>query len=175
MRPIEGFRFCPRCGAARAADNVGRSPLRCHVPECGYTFYFNPTVAAACFVFDANGRVLLIRRAKDPSAGKLGVPGGFVDFGESAEEGMRREMREEVGLELTNVRFVASHPNLYLYRDVTYPVCDLYFAADAVAPADARPLDAVVSVEWRDLADIPDSEIAFESMRVALAVLRATR
>lgn len=169
MRPTEVFQFCPRCGGPRPADNVGQSPLRC--PTCGFTFYFNPTVAAACFIFDSEGRVLLIRRAKDPSAGKFGVPGGFIDFGESAEDGMRREVREEVGLELTNVRFVVSYPNLYHYREVAYPVCDLYFAADAVRPDAAQALDAVASVEWRNLADVPDDEIAFESMRVALAAV----
>lgn len=170
MRPTELFRFCPRCGAPRHSDNVGHTPLRCG--GCQFTFYFNPTVAAACYIFDPQGRVLTIRRAKDPAAGKLGVPGGFIDFGESAEDGMRREVREEVGLEITNVRFLVSYPNLYHYREVAYPVCDLYFAADAVNPEAAKPLDAVAAVEWRSLADLPDSELAFESMRVALNAIR---
>lgn len=170
MRPTELFRFCPRCAAPRPAENVGQTPLRCN--GCGFTFYFNPTVAGACYVFDSQGRVLTIRRAKEPSAGKLGVPGGFIDFGESAEDGMRREVREEVGVEITNVRFLVSHPNLYHYRDVIYPVCDLYFAADAVNPEAARPLDAVAAIEWRHLADLPDEELAFDSMRVALAAVR---
>ena len=170
MRPTELFRFCPRCAAPRPAENVGKTPLKCS--GCNFTFYFNPTVAAACYIFDSQGRVLVIRRAKEPSAGKLGVPGGFIDFGESAEEGMSREVREEVGLELDRVRFLVSHPNLYHYRDVIYPVVDLYFAADAVNPGAAQPLDAVAAIEWRKPADIPDAEIAFESMRVALAVVR---
>lgn len=169
MRPVELFRFCPRCGAARPADNHARSPLRCG--GCEFVFYFNPTVAAAAFVSDDAGRVLLIRRAKEPAAGKLGVPGGFIDFGESAEEGLRREVREEVGLELDRVRFLVSFPNLYAYRGVTYPVVDLYFSARAVSPEQARPLDAVAAVEWRPPADIPDDEIAFPSMRVALRAL----
>lgn len=173
MRPTELFRFCPRCGAARPDDNVGQTPLRC--PACGLHFYFNPTVAGACFIFRPDGRTLFIRRAKEPSAGKLGVPGGFIDFGESAEDGTRREVREEVGLEVTNLRFITSFPNLYSYRDVQYPVVDLYFRADAVDPDAAQPLDAVRSVEWRHLAEIPDAEMAFDSMRVAAAALRARR
>jgi NAD+ diphosphatase len=171
MTPAELFRFCPRCGANRAADNHAQSPFRCG--GCGLVFYFNPTVAAAAFVHDPAGRILLIRRAKEPAKGKLGVPGGFVDFGEPAEEGMRREVREEVGLELTDVRFLVSFPNSYFYREVTYPVVDLYFTATAVAPEAAQPLDAVVSVEWRHPADVPPEEIAFPSMAVALGVLKA--
>jgi ADP-ribose pyrophosphatase YjhB (NUDIX family) len=171
MRPSELFRFCPRCAAPRAADALGHTPLRCGA--CGLTFYFNPTVAAAAFVFDAAGRVLLIRRAKDPAAGKFGVPGGFIDFGESAEDGMRREVREEVGLEVARPRFLVSFPNLYHYREVSYPVVDLYFAADAVDADRAKPLDGVAGIEWRRPADVPDAECAFDSMRVALALVRA--
>lgn len=174
MRPADTFRFCPRCAAPRAPENIGATPLRC--AACDFTFYFNPTVAGAAFVFRPDGHILLIRRAKDPAAGKFGVPGGFLDFGESAEDGTRREVREEVGLELTNLRFVTSFPNLYPYREVLYPVVDLYFAADAVNPQDAAALDGVRSIEWRPPDAIPCDEIAFESMRVALAALRgATR
>src|SRR5690242_10588704 len=115
MTPVELFRFCPRCAAPRPADNLGQSPLRC--AACGLAFFFNPTVAAAAFVHDPAGRVLFIRRAHDPSAGKLGVPGGFIDFGESAEDGLRREVREEVGIEIDRPRFLVSFPNTYFYRE----------------------------------------------------------
>lgn len=171
MRPAEVFKFCPRCAAPRLPENVGQSPLRC--AACGFTYYFGPTVAAAAFVSRPDGRVLFIRRAKDPSAGKLGVPGGFIDFGESAEEGMRREVREEVGLEIERPRFVMSFPNTYLYRDVTYLVVDLSFTADAINPETAQSLDGVAGIEWRFLRDVADEELAFDSMRVTVAVLRA--
>jgi ADP-ribose pyrophosphatase YjhB (NUDIX family) len=170
MRPPDLFRYCPRCAAARSSETQGQSPLAC--PACGLTYYFNPTVAAAAFVFDPEGRVLLIRRAKEPSAGKLGVPGGFIDVGESAEDGLRREVREEVGIEVERLRFLVSFPNTYFYREVTYPVVDLYFTATAVNPAMALPLDAVAGIEWRLPADVGDDEIAFPSMRKAIAELR---
>lgn len=166
MRPVELFRFCPRCASPRPAENHGRTPLRCG--GCGLVFFFNPTVAAAGLVFGPDGRVLLVRRAKDPAAGKLGVPGGFIDFGESAEDGLRREVREEVGIEIDRPRFLVSFPNTYPYREVLYPVVDLYFTAVAVNPETARPLDAVAGIEWRHPRDVPDDEMAFASMRVAM-------
>ena len=173
MRPVELFRFCPRCGAARPADNHNQSPLRCG--ECNLSFFFNPTVAAAAFVQDSTGRILLIRRAHDPSAGKLGVPGGFIDFGESAEDGLRREVREEVGIEIDRLRFLVSFPNTYFYRDVTYPVVDLYFTASAVNPEAAQALDAVAGIEWRLPHEVPEDEMAFASMRIAVRALMKTR
>ena len=170
MQPSDLFRHCPRCGSARPDDNQGLSPLKCL--SCGLVLYFNPTIAAAAFIFDPQGRILLIRREKDPSAGKLGVPGGFIDIGESAEEGLRREVREEVGLEIDQLRFLVSYPNVYFYRDVTYPVVDLYFTAVAVNPDTAQALDAVTGVQWQRPLDVPDEEIAFPSMGKAITLLR---
>lgn len=170
MTPVDMFRFCPRCGSPRPSANAGRTPLEC--PACGLVFHFNPTVAAAALLFDVDGRLLLIRRAKDPAAGKLGAPGGFIDFGESAEEGLRREVREEVGIEIEQVRFLESFPNVYPYREVTYPVVDLYFTATTATPDAARPLDGVAGIEWRRPTDVRDDEIAFPSMRRAIAKVR---
>lgn len=169
MRPVELFRFCLRCGAARPVENRDQNPFLCGA--CGLAFYFNPTVAAAAFVSDAARRVLFIRRAREPSAGKLAVPGGFIDFGESAEGGLRREVREEVGIEIDRLTFLASFPNTYFYREVSYPVVDLYFTAVAVNADAARALDGVAGIEWRSPEEVPDEEIAFPSLRMALRAL----
>jgi ADP-ribose pyrophosphatase YjhB (NUDIX family) len=170
VHPIDLFRYCPRCGAARGKDNLGVSPLRCS--HCSLAYFFNPTVAAAAFVYDDADRVLFIRREKEPSKGMLAIPGGFIDFGESAEDGLRREVREEVGIELECVQFLASFPNLYPYAEVDYPVVDLYFTAIATNPGDSRPLDAVLGIEWRLSREVPDDEIAFASLRAALGMLK---
>lgn len=169
MLPPEVFRFCPRCAAAAAPDAVGRMPFRC--TGCDLTLFFNPAVAAGAWVFDAAGRVLLVRRAHDPREGKLGLPGGFLDYGETAEGGLRREVREEVGLEVEGVRFLASVPNRYDYKGVTYPVVDLIFTAVAVAPETARSLDGVAGVEWHRPADVDPDELAFPSMRETVGLL----
>lgn len=170
MRPVELFRFCPKCAAPRPEDNVGQATLNC--PACGLVFFFNPTVAAAAWVFDARGRVLLTRREKEPAAGTFAIPGGFLDIGETAEAGLVREVREEVGLEIERARFLMSFPNLYHYRGVTYPVVDLVFTADAVNPESARSLDAVSDIEWRLPADVDPEELAFPSLRESLEAIR---
>ncbi len=167
MSPAELFRYCPRCGEPRQESNRGHIPLRCFA--CDLTYYFNPTVAAAAWVVAADGRVLLIRRAQEPAAGKFAIPGGFIDIGESAENGLRREIREEVGLDIDRLAFVLSYPNQYVYRDVTYPVVDLIFLAQAVAADGAKPLDGVAGIVWKFPAEIDPAELAFPSMQVSHA------
>jgi mutator protein MutT len=168
MQPAELFAHCPRCGAALAARS---NPLACS--HCHFTFFFNPTVAAAAFVFNDRGEVIVLRRAKEPQKDKLTVPGGFLDIGETAEAGLAREVREEVGLEIAAIRFVLSEPNLYPFKDVLYPVCDLIFAARAVNAGAARPLDGALSCHWRALESLDEREMAFPSVIKGLRALRA--
>ena len=166
MKPSEHFHHCPRCGLAQSppAGNV----FTC--AGCGFTLHFSAANAAAVFVERDDRRVLLVRRAKDPARGKLAPPGGFVDIGETAEDAARREIREEVGLELRHLRVLCSQPNSYFYKDVTYPVLDLFFTAQAVDADRARALDDVESLCWIEPERIDPGEIAFASMRTALAV-----
>ena len=105
----------------------------------------------------------------------LAPPGGFVDIGETAETAVRREISEEVGIELKNVAFLCSRPNEYFHRDVTYPVLDFFFTAEAVDADAATALDDVESCVWLDPAEVDPEELAFPSMREALWVLLNAR
>jgi hypothetical protein len=61
---------------------------------------------------------------------------------------VRREIREEVGLELADLHFLCSQPNQYIYKEVTYPVLDYFFRARAVAPEQAQAPDDVAGLTW---------------------------
>jgi ADP-ribose pyrophosphatase YjhB (NUDIX family) len=164
MTPVEHFKHCPRCGAPRSGEPA--IPFRC--PACGFAYYFNPTVAAAVILTRPDGRVLFITRAKEPARGKLAFPGGFIDIDERAEDGLRREVREEVGLEAGPLEFLCSEQNEYPYQGVRYPVLDLIFAAPVSGSAEARSLDGVAHVEWLEPGDVPLEELAFPSLRAGL-------
>jgi NAD+ diphosphatase len=165
MQPSLSFRFCPRCAAERPTS-LPQEPFRC--AACGFLYFFNPAVASAAILLDPKGSALFIKRAKEPSKGKLGMAGGFIDIGETAEEGLRREVREEVNLELDSIQFLCSQPNAYEYQGVTYPVLDLFFVARTSSPASAAALDAVESFCWLDPLSIDPGDLAFPSMQEAM-------
>jgi len=170
MDPIRHFKFCPSCAQPQAAPATGR-PFHC--TGCGFVYYFNPVIAAAALVLDEGDRALFIRRAKEPAKGRLAMPGGFVDVGETLEEAVRREVREEVNLELTALEYFSSHPNAYYYKGVTYPVLDSFFIAKARNHEAVAALDGVRSYSWLKPAEIDLDDIAFPSMRAALELYLA--
>jgi len=65
-----------------------------------------PALTTDCVIFDNTGRVLLIRRKNGPFKDSYALPGGFVDIGETLEAACRREVHEEVGIELGDLSLV---------------------------------------------------------------------
>ena len=117
------WKFCPRCGAA--ATRSGRNPFQC--AACGHTHYFGPCAAVGAIITDPSGQILLLVRGKDPGKGLYGLPGGFVDPGETAEQALEREAMEEIGLAVRDLQYLASFPNEYAYDGAILPVTDLFF------------------------------------------------
>lgn len=120
----EKFKYCPSCGSSEFVLNDTKSK-RCEV--CGFVYYVNPSAATAAFILNENDELLVCRRANDPAKGTLDLPGGFVDYNETLEECVKREIREETGICVKSLRYFFSLPNEYLYSGFTVPTMDCFF------------------------------------------------
>ncbi len=150
--PLEKFACCPACGSRRWTAHNAKSK---HCEDCGFTYYANPSAATAALIVNDRQELLVVRRGKEPAKGTLDLPGGFCDMGETVEEGMRREIREETGLEVGEMRYLFSAPNVYRYSGMDIHTMDMVFlvrvpvghitvhAADDAQDARWLPLDAV--------------------------------
>ncbi len=101
------FKFCPQCAAAlqivtRLEDGGEKARLRC--PACDYTHWNNPTPVLAA-VIEYGGQVLLARNAA--WAGRMfALITGFMEAGETPQEGIAREISEETNLETTSLDLI---------------------------------------------------------------------
>jgi 8-oxo-dGTP diphosphatase len=108
-----------------------------------------PCVGAV--IFDAVGRLLLVKRANPPAQGTWSIPGGRVEVGETDEQAVVREVHEETGLRVTVVREVGTvlrdglGGNRYLIRD--------FLCAQAVAVDPPASRDAFEPTAGDDAAD----------------------
>ena len=104
------FRFCPSCATAlQLIEQVedGGLKLRLRCPACGWTHWNNPTpvLAAVIECADQGGQVLLARNAAW-SGRMFALITGFMEAGESPEEGIRREVTEETSLEVLSLGLI---------------------------------------------------------------------
>ncbi len=97
---------CPRCGA-RTQSAAGGSVRRC--PADGSEYFPRLDPAVIMLVHDGGDRVVLGRGQSWP-AGRFSILAGFVEAGESLEQAVAREVAEEVGLEVTEIRYAGSQP-----------------------------------------------------------------
>jgi len=147
------FNYCPSCGSKKITFKEGKL-FNC--PDCSFVYYQNTAAATGCLITvpEPDGeRLLFLVRGKEPAIGKLDLPGGFIDIGEGAVEGLYRELQEELGwtppvpegASLYDVfQLIASFPNVYEYKGVKYNTCDLYFSVSAPGlKPDALHLNAM--------------------------------
>jgi len=99
-------RFCSRCGSPTVVD-VEHESMTC--PACGQLHF--PRVAPAVIVLVQRGREALLGRSPRFVPGVYSTLAGFVEPGESLEECIHREIEEEVGVRVTNLRYFGSQPH----------------------------------------------------------------
>lgn len=105
------------------------------------------TVTAGAIIFDDQDRILLLDHVFRPDGG-WGIPGGFLNKGEQPEAAMRRELREEIGIEVENVR-------LLFARTLSKPrQIEIYFRATAMGKPEPCSFE-IREARWFPIGDLP--------------------
>jgi|RhiMethySRZTD1v2_1073278.scaffolds.fasta_scaffold291203_2 NAD+ diphosphatase len=103
----ERHAFCGRCGAPTVSEQAGHQ-RRCSNADCGAVYF--PRIDPAVIMRVEYGDKVLLARQASWAPGMHSVLAGFVELGERLEDSVRREVKEEVGLDLLDVRYFASQP-----------------------------------------------------------------
>ena len=153
------YTYCPRC-TTELEDRTLGGALRKVCPSCDYVHWRNPGVGAAVVVFDADGRLLLVKRAEGATRpGYWSIPAGFVNYGEEIREAAARELWEETGLkaEIGEPVFVASN-----FHDPEKLTVGVWFAGTVIG-GHLQAGDDAAEAEFFDLTDLPP--LAFDTDR----------
>ena len=152
--------YCPRCGTAvTLIERFGHERPVC--PQCGWTYFADPKVAAT-MVVEQDDRVLLVRRVNEPFRGLWTLPAGFIDAGEDPARAAERECLEETGLTVHATRVLdiiagREHPRgadfIIVYRG-------------SVMSGELRAADDADQAEWFDRAHLP--ALAFHATQTVL-------
>ena len=138
--------------------------------RCGWRWHANPLPAAGTVVERMNSsgepEVLLLRRAVEPGLGAWDLPAGYLEPGESVEEGACRETAEEAGFEVELVELIG----VYTSRPAN-AVSAVFLARPATAQASVRPDAESDDHAWVTRAQVAEwlPRMAFRSMATALA------
>ncbi|MFN8592442.1 MAG: NAD(+) diphosphatase [Thermomicrobiales bacterium] len=137
--------FCSRCGTP-TERMAGERARRC--PDCNLTAY--PRVTPAIITLIERGDRILLARGHAFLPGRYGIVAGFVEPGESLEDAVCREAREEVGLELANVEYFGSQPWPFPHGIM------IGFRAAHAAGEIAIDDTEIAHADWFGLDDLPN-------------------
>src|SRR5207245_6716334 len=103
------MKFCPTCASPLSARELeGHTRLVCSSETCDYVFYDNPVPVVAALI--EHGETVLLVRNKGWPEKWYGLVSGVLEKGESPEQGVLREVKEEVGLKGEIVSFIGAYP-----------------------------------------------------------------
>lgn len=146
----------------RIPEGEDRERLICG--DCGFVAYENPKIVVGSVVSEG-GRVLLCRRAINPRRGFWTLPAGYMELGETVEEGARREAWEEARVKL------ALEGILAVYSIARIGQVQVIFRAGLAEPGH-EPGPESLETRFFEWGDIPWDEIAFPSVHWALKAWR---
>ncbi|MDR1707311.1 MAG: NUDIX domain-containing protein [Prevotella sp.] len=154
MHPLSQFKFCPKCGSDKFIENNVKSK-RCK--NCGFVYYFNSCAATVAVIINENKELLVATRAHEPVKGTLDLPGGFVDLHETGEEAMSREVKEETGLDVDEIKYLFSVPNIYIYSGFEVHTLDLVYLCKIKDTHVLKAEDDVAKLEFIKVSELnPD-------------------
>lgn len=128
---------------------------------CGWVHYHNSRTTVSALMF-RGGKILLCRRANEPFKGKWDIPGGYIEEKETPEDALRREMKEELGIEIEKEKLLAViGPTYYPFGGQELYNTDIYYVAKSVGEPKPVNNSDVASIDWFSPENLPD--MAFDT------------
>lgn len=159
--PLKVLKYCPKCASSKF-EKADEKSLKCK--NCGFHFFMNSAAAVAALVVNNENKLMLVTRGVEPNYGKLDLPGGFIDPGESAEHAVKRELFEELGLKVKSMEFIGTAPNEYVFSEYSVFTLDMFFIVIPDSLEGLKPMDDILDFKFYSEEELDYSEIPAPSI-----------
>jgi mutator protein MutT len=166
---LKKFAYCPACGSNHFEIHNEKSKI---CTKCGFCFYLNPSSAVAAFIVNDKNELLVCRRGKNPAKGMLDLPGGFVDKGETAEQALVREIKEELNLFAENLIYLYSLPNSYRYSNFDIPTLDMFYLCSVNDFSTLQANDDVSETFFINIKNLKKEDFGLSSIKKAIEIFQ---
>jgi ADP-ribose pyrophosphatase YjhB (NUDIX family) len=170
------YKFCPVCGTKYSAENFNEDDTYFDCEKCHYRFYQNQIAVSSVIIPNRQNpyEILLATRSIEPAAGKIDTPGGFPKFEEELADAIRREIKEEIGMEIEIEEILDVKKNDYAFKGKTFKHATTYFLAKPIeqgsieeAVLDKNELSDIQFYDLRELDKFED-KLGFPSDKIVL-------
>ena len=147
------FKYCPNCGDKGSVEAKDKTTYYC--TSCKTNYWNNPKPATS-IIFIKDDKILFSKRGLEPDIGRYELPGGFLEYGESAEECCVREISEETGLVVSedDLRLIGAYPSEYSEGISTLDILFIVTRWQGEPKAD----DDVAELEWKPISYIESDD-----------------
>jgi NADH pyrophosphatase NudC (nudix superfamily) len=162
MDPKNVYKFCPRCGGKLV---IKQDSLEC--VNCGFHFYINSIPCNSVIIESEKKEILLVKRKVEPRAGTWDLPGGFLKPGENFYESAKREIREELHVEIEISGIVGIYEDTYLFQEILNPTL-MITTAGKIISGDLKADDDVLEYRYFTKEEVLQQELSFSGIRKSL-------
>jgi ADP-ribose pyrophosphatase YjhB (NUDIX family) len=156
------YKFCPKCGQRLVKKKLSDKIPRLVCSGCKFVFYQNSAPTASAIIVRGN-KVLLGKRAIKPRKGYWDVPGGFLENGEHPLDGVKREIKEELGVEIEILKQLGIFMDKYNSWEFTL---NIYYLAK-IKKGRPKAASDIKEIRWFTADELP-KKMAFKNNREAL-------
>ncbi len=164
MNLIRAYKFCPRCSGNLIfkKDNL----LVCN--KCNFEFYINPSPCNAVIIENEKQEIMLVKRKFDPMKGYWDLPGGFINAYESFEDSVKREIKEELGVEVKLGKTIGVYKDIYVFQDVENPVIVIVVLAK-ITKGIIKVSDDISGYKYFPKDKVLKEKLAFPTIRLGIS------
>lgn len=159
----KNYHFCPKC-----KSQLQKLDTHLSCPNCALKIYYNPSLAVALVAFNKKGEVLLNKRKVSPNQGSWDTVGGFVNVGETVEQAIIREFREETRAECEIIHYWGSYPDVYGPEKVS--TINLFYEVKIIR-GQLQASDDAAELRFFSFNKLP-KKLAFKNTQIFLNLLK---